>query len=88
LTPEEEVKVLLRDLKGRMGPSPYDIAWMARVPAGGGGSARWPDLIDWLIANQWLDGSWGGEIVYYHLYVGRHHRAERTRGKPGGRRGY
>jgi halimadienyl-diphosphate synthase len=66
LTPEEEVKVLLRDLKGRMGPSPYDIAWMARVPAGGGGSARWPDLIDWLIANQWLDGSWGGEIVYYH----------------------
>jgi halimadienyl-diphosphate synthase len=59
-------KELVRGLNGHMGPSPYDIAWMARVPAGDGNGARWPDLIDWLIEHQWLDGSWGGEIRYYH----------------------
>jgi halimadienyl-diphosphate synthase len=57
---------LVRNLGGRMNPSPYDIAWLARMPADGGRGERWPDLVDWLIEHQWPDGSWGGEIPYYH----------------------
>jgi hypothetical protein len=60
-----QARALIRDLDGRMNASAYDIAWMARVPGSGGG-ARWPDLVDWLLDHQWPDGSWGGEIAYYH----------------------
>lgn len=63
---EAEARELVQNLGGRLGPSPYDIAWMARVPADGGGVVRWPDLVDWLIEHQWSDGSWGGAICYYH----------------------
>lgn len=49
-----------------MGSSPYDVAWMARVTDGHGSDTRWPKLVDWLIEHQWLDGSWGGAIRYYH----------------------
>jgi len=61
-----QARELVRNLNGRMGPSPYDIAWMARVPDDSGEGSRWPELIDWLIEHQWLDGSWGGPIEYYH----------------------
>ena len=61
-----EAYELVKNLKGRMTPSPYDIAWMARVPADGGNGARWPEMIEWLIEHQHADGSWGGEIRYYH----------------------
>jgi len=53
-------------MDGCIGPSPYDIAWVARVPAADSRSARWPGLIDWLIEHQWPDGSWGSSIPYYH----------------------
>ena len=49
-----------------MGPSPYDIAWMTRVSADGGDGPRWPALVNWLTEHQWLDGSWGSSIRYYH----------------------
>ena len=62
----EEAKVLVDHLDDRMGPSPYDIAWMARVRDPDSGTPRWPDLLDWLIRHQHDDGSWGGDIVYYH----------------------
>jgi halimadienyl-diphosphate synthase len=61
----EEAKELVRNLDQRMGPSPYDIAWMARLRTEDGGP-RWPDLINWLLENQHPDGSWGGRIEYYH----------------------
>ncbi len=61
----EEARELVRNLDQRMGPSPYDIAWMARLRTEDG-EPRWPDLIDWLLENQHPDGSWGGEIEYYH----------------------
>jgi halimadienyl-diphosphate synthase len=61
----EEAKELVKNLDQRMGPSPYDIAWMARLRKPDGGP-RWPDLIEWLLENQRTDGSWGGDIVYYH----------------------
>lgn len=62
---KREARELVRNLRQRMGPSPYDIAWMARLRTPDG-APRWPDLIDWLLDNQHADGSWGGEIVYYH----------------------
>lgn len=61
----EEARELVRNLDQRMGPSPYDIAWMARLRTEDG-EPRWPDLVDWLLENQHPDGSWGGEIEYYH----------------------
>ncbi|MCD4739526.1 MAG: hypothetical protein K8R89_09765 [Anaerolineae bacterium] len=60
-----EAKQLVQNLDQRMGPSPYDIGWMARVKTPDG-DPRWPDLIDWLLENQHPDGSWGGQIEYYH----------------------
>lgn len=62
----EKAKQLVANLRERMGPSPYDIAWLARLPAGSDGDPRWPDLIEWLLENQQPDGSWGGKIPYYH----------------------
>ena len=62
----EEAKRLVGNLDQRMGPSPYDIAWMARLRTGAAGEPRWPGLLNWLIENQHLDGSWGGEIEYFH----------------------
>jgi len=62
---KSEARDLVRNLCQRMGPSPYDIGYMARLRASDG-SPRWPDLIDWLLDHQHGDGSWGGEIVYYH----------------------
>lgn len=63
---QEKIGELILGLNGNLGPSPYDVAWMARIPADGGSYARWPELTDWLIEHQWLDGSWGGGILYYH----------------------
>jgi halimadienyl-diphosphate synthase len=62
----EQARALVRSLQQRMGPSPYDIAWLARLRGARNGDVRWPDLIDWLVENQHPDGSWGGDIVYFH----------------------
>lgn len=62
----EEARELVQNLDQRMGPSPYDISWLARLRNPGNGSARWPNLIEWLLEHQHPDGSWGGEIEYYH----------------------
>ncbi len=62
----QEAKELVGNLDNRMGPSVYDTAWVARLGDPDAGGARWPDLLDWLLARQYPDGSWGGEITYYH----------------------
>ncbi|MBN1936571.1 MAG: hypothetical protein JW934_18050 [Anaerolineae bacterium] len=62
----QEAIELVQNLDQRMGPSPYDIAWLARLYPLGKSSANWPDLVEWLLGHQAPDGSWGGEIVYYH----------------------
>jgi halimadienyl-diphosphate synthase len=61
-----QARALVSGLGGRMNASPYDIAWLARLPADSGYGARWPDLLDWLLEHQWPDGSWGGAIPYFH----------------------
>ena len=47
-----EAAKLVKNLGGRMNPSAYDIAWLARVPAQNHQGTQWPDLIDWLLDHQ------------------------------------
>ncbi len=61
-----EARALVKNLNQRMSPSPYDIAWMARLRNSSSEEPLWPELIEWLLANQHPDGSWGGTIPYYH----------------------
>ena len=61
-----QARALVKGLDGRMNASPYDTAWLARLPSDHTGEARWPDLVDWLLEHQWLDGSWGSAIPYFH----------------------
>lgn len=61
-----EARKLVRNLNQRMGPSPYDIAWLSRLPSPDGQGVCWPDLVEWLLENQHPDGSWGSNILYYH----------------------
>jgi len=60
----QEARELVQNLNQRMSPSPYDIAWLARLRVGG--RPRWQHLVEWLLENQYPDGSWGAETVYYH----------------------
>jgi halimadienyl-diphosphate synthase len=61
-----QARELLRQPSGRMNASPYDTAWLARLSGDNGQGPRWPELVDWLLEHQWQDGSWGGQVEYYH----------------------
>jgi halimadienyl-diphosphate synthase len=61
-----QARALVSSLDGAMNASPYDTAWLARLPSDHGSEARWPDLLDWLFEHQWSDGSWGSAIPYFH----------------------
>jgi halimadienyl-diphosphate synthase len=50
---------------GKMSSSAYDTAWTARV-TNESGDPLFPECIQWLLANQHPDGSWGSRIVNYH----------------------
>ena len=50
---------------GKMSSSAYDTAWVARV-TDKSGEPLFPECIQWLLANQHPDGSWGSRIVNYH----------------------
>lgn len=47
---------------GTMSGTAYDTAWVARVKAGGSGDPAFPEAMDWLLAHQHADGSWGARI--------------------------
>jgi halimadienyl-diphosphate synthase len=53
--------------RGGIAPVAYDTAWVARV-----GQSESPDrpafpgALDWLLAQQWGDGTWGGRLVHHH----------------------
>ena len=52
---------------GRMMPTAYDTAWLARISAEHDSSVpAFPGALDWLRQSQWRDGSWGAEIEYVH----------------------
>ena len=61
---KQQAQELVAQLHQHLSPSPYDIAWMAGIHVDK--EPRWPTLLDWLIANQHDDGSWGSAITYYH----------------------
>jgi len=61
-----EAKNLLNRLDmGHMRGVAYDTAWVARL-ANDSGKPLFPESIKWLIAHQKEDGSWGGDVEYYH----------------------
>jgi len=57
--------LLSRVGEGHMSPAAYDTGWVARI-ADPSGSPEFPEALDWLVANQREDGSWGSEV--FHEY--------------------
>lgn len=51
--------------KGRVNSVAYDTAWIARLSTVNGGS-HFKGALPWLRSHQHADGSWGGDILYYH----------------------
>ena len=51
----------------RMSACAYDVAWLARVPRWDTpGALLFPGAVEWLLANQHGDGSWGASIALAH----------------------
>nr|BAJ39816.1 ent-kaurene synthase [Liochlaena subulata] len=72
----EEIKQWIEEIRAMMGSmtdgeitnSPYDTAWVALVPAlDGSDGPQFPKSLQWIIENQFSDGSWGdrGYFSYY-----------------------
>ncbi|KAK8953146.1 hypothetical protein KSP40_PGU020805 [Platanthera guangdongensis] len=54
----------LRD--GDISPSPYDTAWIARIPAADDASKpHFPTTLEWIRKNQLKDGSWGDKDFFF-----------------------
>ncbi|HLF26664.1 MAG TPA: prenyltransferase/squalene oxidase repeat-containing protein [Anaerolineae bacterium] len=68
--PRETWAMELRDFlgvvgSGRIAPTAYDTAWAARVPDRTTPEyPAFPEALDWLLANQRADGSWGARLNY------------------------
>lgn len=62
----------LRDLLsvvggGRIEPTAYDTAWVARVPdLDDPDRPAFPQALDWLLTHQHADGSWGAAVNYHY----------------------
>jgi ent-copalyl diphosphate synthase len=65
----EEIREMMRSMTdGEISTSPYDTAWVSLVPAlDGSGGPQFPKSLQWIIDNQFSDGSWGdrGYFSYY-----------------------
>uniref|UniRef100_A0A0D3F6M6 Uncharacterized protein n=1 Tax=Oryza barthii TaxID=65489 RepID=A0A0D3F6M6_9ORYZ len=60
-THRKELEASIRkQLQGvELSPSPYDTAWVAMVPLRGSShNPSFPQCVDWILENQWDDGSW------------------------------
>ncbi|MGH2592166.1 MAG: hypothetical protein ACRDGG_01490 [Anaerolineae bacterium] len=52
---------------GSIAPTAYDTAWAARVPhRDDPGRPAFPQALDWLLAHQHADGSWGARLNYHY----------------------
>ncbi|GLJ36174.1 hypothetical protein SUGI_0725850 [Cryptomeria japonica] len=56
-----EIKGFFNSMEdGKISPSAYDTAWVARVPAiDDCAEPQFPQMLDWILHNQLPDGSWG-----------------------------
>ncbi|GLJ36172.1 hypothetical protein SUGI_0725750 [Cryptomeria japonica] len=56
-----EIKGFFNSMEdGKISPSAYDTAWVARVPAiDDSAEPQFPQMLDWILHNQLPDGSWG-----------------------------
>jgi halimadienyl-diphosphate synthase len=63
-----ELRNLLTTIgSGCIAPTAYDTAWVARVPDRDDPSRpAFPEALDWLLARQQADGSWGTRLNYHH----------------------
>ena len=70
--PESDWRSQLRALLSVVGsgciePTAYDTAWVARVPHREfPDRPAFPQALEWLVAHQHADGSWGTRLNYYH----------------------
>ncbi|BBN03577.1 protein MpTPS7 [Marchantia polymorpha subsp. ruderalis] len=57
----EEIREMFRTLDwGEESPSPYDTAWICLIPAVDGSEGpQFPKSLQWIVENQFEDGSWG-----------------------------
>ncbi|KAF2945426.1 ent-isokaur-15-ene synthase isoform X2 [Oryza sativa Japonica Group] len=57
----DKIRKQLRDVQ--LQPSSYDTAWVAMVPVQGSHQTpRFPQSIEWILQNQYDDGSWGTNL--------------------------
>uniref|UniRef100_A0A0E0CM96 Uncharacterized protein n=1 Tax=Oryza meridionalis TaxID=40149 RepID=A0A0E0CM96_9ORYZ len=57
----DKIRKQLRDVQ--LPPSSYDTAWVAMVPVQGSHQTpRFPQSIEWILQNQYDDGSWGTNL--------------------------
>ncbi|XP_020592030.1 bifunctional cis-abienol synthase, chloroplastic-like, partial [Phalaenopsis equestris] len=73
---EERINILVKEIKemfssigdGELSTSPYDTAWVARIPSKNDPSKpHFPTTLEWVVKNQLEDGSWG-EPIFFSLY--------------------
>lgn len=64
------IQSMLRSLgDGEISGSPYDAAWVAMVPAvGGGAGPQFPAALEWVVRCQLPDGCWAGDAHLFNLY--------------------
>jgi halimadienyl-diphosphate synthase len=56
-----------KPMLGVIDPTAYDSAWVARVPRHDDVDVpAFPSALEWLLANQHADGSWGASLEYHH----------------------
>lgn len=64
---DEAYGLLSRLGDGAMSATAYDTAWVSRLrPSQGSDEPLFPATIDWMLANQQADGSWGSELPFAH----------------------
>ncbi|EEC73450.1 hypothetical protein OsI_07747 [Oryza sativa Indica Group] len=65
----DKIRKKLRDVQ--LPPSSYDTAWVAMVPVQGSHQTpRFPQSIEWILQNQYDDGSWGTNLPGLN-FIGR-----------------
>ncbi|CAH9050509.1 unnamed protein product, partial [Cuscuta epithymum] len=60
---KEKIRKLFNNVE--LSVSPYDIAWVAMIPSPHSPEIpRFPECLDWVVSNQYQDGSWGLRNVH------------------------